>query len=182
MTIRRRFSAFAGLCLFVGAFTLLSACDSVITDDLSGVWIGTASFSADSILADQNLRIQANYSATFTFRITDDEGLVTGTIEAAFDGSRTTTEAGHPSQTLTFDPSSPFVHDFFGTFIDPVLEMDIPDGPYEENLWTFDVSGNGADLDRFLTHNHTIVLADSSEFTFPINSDGFFEMDFQGSN
>ena len=184
MITHRRFPAFAGLCLFLGAFTLLAACDSVNTDDLSGVWVGTASFSADSILADQNLRIQADYTATFTFRITDDEGLISGTVEAAFDGSRTTTEAGQPSQTLTFDSSSPFLNELFGTFIDPVLEMDVEDGPYEENLWTFDVSrnGNGADLNRALTHNHTIALADSTEFTFPIDSDDFFEMEYQSSN
>lgn len=182
MITRRRFPAFAGLCFFLGAFTLLAACDSIPTDDLSGVWIGTASFSADSILADQNLRIQADYSATFTFRITDDDGLITGTVEAAFDGTRTTTEAGQPSQTLTFDPNTPFTDEFFGTYIKPVLEMDVEGDRYEENLWTFDVSGSGADLDRFLTHNHTIVLADSSEFTFPIDSDDFFEMDYESSN
>lgn len=182
MFTRRRFPAFAGLCLFLGAFTLLAACDSVITDDLSGVWIGTASFSADTILADQNLRIQADYSATFTFRITDDHGLITGTVEAAFDGRRTSTEAGHTPQTVTFDPNSPFINDLFGTFIDPVLEMDVEDELYEENLWTFDIRGNGGDLNRPLTHHHTIMLADSTEFTFPLVSDDFFEMSYEGGN
>jgi len=181
MITRRRFPALAGFCFLFGALTL-AACDSVNTDDLSGIWIGTASFAADSILADQNLRIQADYEATFTFRITDDQGLITGTVEAAFDGQRVTTEAGQPSQTLTFDPNSPFINDVFGTYIDPVLEMDVPDGPYEANLWTFDVRGNSADLDRFLTHNHTITLADSTNFTFTFDSVGFFEMNYEGSN
>ena len=182
MLTRRRFPAFAGLCLFLGAFTLLAACDSVVTDDLSGVWVGTASFSADTILADQNLRFQADYTATFTFRITDDQRLISGTVEAAFDGTRTTTEAGQSSQTITFDPNSPFINDLFGTFIDPVLEMDVADDLYEENLWTFDIRGSSADLNRPLTHNHTIVLSDSTEFTFPLDSVDYFEMDYQGSN
>ena len=182
MITRRRFPAFAGLCFFLGAFTLLAACDSIPTDDLSGVWIGTASFTADSILADQNLRIDADYQATFTFRITDDKGLITGTLEAAFDGRRTTTEAGHAPETITFDPNSPFINDLFGTFIDPVLEMDVEGELYEENLWTFDVGGNGADLNRFLTHNHTIMLSDSTEFTFSLDSVDFFEMSYEGGN
>jgi len=182
MFTRRRFPAFAGLCLVLGAFTLLAACDSVNTDDLSGVWVGTASFSTDSILADQNLRFHADYTATFTFRITDDGGLITGTVEAAFDGTRTTEEAGQPSQRITFDPNSPFINDLFGTFIDPVLEMDVEDELYEENLWTFDIRGNGGDLNRPLTHHHTIMLADSTEFTFPLVSDDFFEMSYEGGN
>lgn len=182
MFSRRLSPAFVGLCLFLGAFSLLAACDSVNTDNLSGVWVGTATFTADSILADQNLRIQADYTASFTFRITDDGGLITGTLDAAFNGTRTTTEAGQPSQTLTFDPTTPFTDEFFGTYIKPVLEMDVAGERYEENLWTFDISGSGADLDRFLTHNHTIVLADSSEFTFSIDSDDFFEMDYESSN
>jgi len=161
---------------------VLAACDSVPTDDLTGVWIGTASFTADSILADQNLSFAADFTATFTFRIIDDDGLVTGTLGAVSDGSLTTTEAGQPSQTLTFDPASPINHEVFGTYVKPDLEMDVPDGPYEENLWTFEVSGSGADLNRPLSLNHTVVLADdSSSFTFPIESDDFFDMDYEGS-
>ena len=91
-------------------------------------------------MADQNLRIQADYTASFTFRITDDGGLITGTLDAAFNGTRTTTEAGQPSQTLTFDPTTPFTDEFFGTYIKPVLEMDVAGDRYEENLWTFDIS------------------------------------------
>ncbi len=181
MFYRRRTSTFAGLGLFLGAITLLAACDSVPTDDVTGVWIGTASFTADSILAEQNLRFVADFTATFTFRILDDDGLVTGTLGAAFDGSLTTTVAGQPSETLTFDPASPINHEVFGTYVKPDLEMDVPDGPYEENLWTFEVSGSGADLNRPLSLNHIVVLADSS-FTFPIESDDFFELEYEGSN
>jgi hypothetical protein len=180
MFSRLQSSAFLGLFLFIGVIMLLAACDSVPTDNLTGVWIGEASFTADSILADQNLRFVADFTATFTFRITDDDGLVTGTVEAAFDGSLTTTEAGQAPQSLTFDPASPINHEVFGTYVKPVLEMDVPDGPYEENLWTFDVSGSGADLNRPLSLNLTVVLADSS-FTFPVESDDFFELEYDGS-
>ena len=60
--------------------------------------------------------------------------------------------------------------------------MDVADELYEENLWTFDIRGNGGDLNRHLTHQHTIVLADSTEFTFPLVSDDFFEMSYEGGN
>ncbi len=182
MITRRLIPAFAGLGVFLGALVFFSGCDAVNSNDLSGVWTGTATFTSDSILADQNLHFKADYEATFTFRITDDGGLITGTVEGAFDGIRTTTEAGHDPRRITFDPSTPFSDELFGTFIKPVLEMDVPDGPYEDDLWTFNVAGNGAKLNRFLTHQHTVTLADSTDFTFDINSDAFFEMRYEGGS
>ena len=172
MPTRRLLLLFAGACAL---FT--SACDFAgNTTGATGSWVGVAEFQVDTILAAYNVRIVADYQTTFSFDLTDDQGLITGQISAASAGSRTVTEAGYAPETITFDELPAQVNQVFGTYIDPELEVDVPDGPYEANLWTFDVTGRRARLNRFVTHNHQIALADGSSFTFTMRSKDEFDM------
>lgn len=155
---------------------VLAACDIAGDDGTTGRWVGTAEFTADTILAAHNVRIIADYETEFTFRLTDDDGLVTGQLTARTSGYRVVREAGQPSDTLWFDASAPVVHEVFGTFLDPTLEVDVPDGPYEDDLWTFEVSGRSAQTDRFLVHIHEIAPTNSSSFEHSITSEEIFEM------
>lgn len=163
-------------CLLLAACASLTACDFAAGDGVSGRWSGQAEFVADTILAEHNVRIRAEYETTFTFRLVDDEGLITGQVEARTAGYRIVQEAGQPADTLRFDGEGPLVNEVFGTFIDPTLEMDVPEGPYEANLWTFEVTGRRADLDKFILHVHTIPLSDGTTFEFPLESDDRFDM------
>lgn len=171
--MRPRLLAFA---LLVSTGAVLSACDFADSDGVSGRWVGTADFVVDSILADHNVRITADYQTEFTFSLTDDEGLITGQLTARTTGFRIVREAGHPADTLYYDDQSPVVNDVFGTYLDPTLEVDVPNGPYEEGLWTFDVTGRRARIDRNLVHTHQIPLANDDPFEFDITSAEPFEM------
>jgi hypothetical protein len=162
--------------LVLAAATALAACDFAGGDGVSGRWSGAAEFEADTLLPEYNLRIQAEYETTFTFRLTDDEGLVTGQVEARTTGYRIVHEAGRPADTLRFDDTAPVVNDVFGTFVDPTLEVDVPDGPYEDDLWTFEVTGRSAALDNALLHIHTILLSDGGTFEYELSSKEAFEM------
>jgi hypothetical protein len=170
----RRFLPLLALLVSTGA--VLSACDFAGTDGATGRWVGTAEFEADTILADHNARIVAAYETEFTFRLTDDEGLVTGQLTVLTTGYRIVHEAGQPADTLHFDDEAPVVHDVFGTYVDPTLEVDVPGGPYEEDLWTFEVSGRRAVTDRSLVHIHQIPLANGAPFEFNLESGEVFEM------
>lgn len=172
MITRRLSLAFiASVCLLVGA------CDLTNTDGVTGQWVGTATFTADTIMANENVRFIADYTTAFQFDIIDDDGLISGLVRATFSGSRIVQEAGYAPDTLYYDDVPVFSNALFGTYVGDVLEMDVPNGPYEENLWTFDVRGRNADLDRELIHQHEIPLqTDSSSFTFDLKSDDLFEM------
>ncbi|MDX1438892.1 MAG: hypothetical protein R3284_03215 [Rubricoccaceae bacterium] len=176
MHLRRLKALSIGFSFVLGTFALLAGCDSVTADGVTGTWIGTAEFQVDSILAEHNMRIMAEYETEFTFTIVDDGGLITGTVVADFSGMRIAQEAGQPADTLHFGDGVEFTNDLFGTYIDPELEMDVPDGPYEANLWTFEIIGGRGELNEFLTHTHTITRADSTEFTIELKSDEFFEI------
>lgn len=166
-----------GLALLVGTGAVLSACDFGGADGVSGRWVGTAAFEADTILAAHNAHVVADYETEFTFVLTDDEGLITGLLTAHTTGLLIVREAGQPADTLRFDDATPVVHDVFGTYLDPVLEVDVPGGPYEEGLWTFDVSGRRARSDNFLVHLHQIPLRSTGDsFEFSIRSAELFEM------
>lgn len=172
MTTRRLSPAFiASVCFLVGA------CDFAGSTGVAGRWVGTASFTADTIMADHNVRFIADYTTEFAFDIEDDEGLISGTVRATLSGYRVVMEAGHPADTLYYDDLPVIENDLFGTYIDRTLEMDVPGGPYEDNLWTFDVSGRSADLNRRVIHQHEVpLITDSTSFTFDLNSDDLFEM------
>lgn len=165
------------LAFIASACVLVGACDSLGSDGLTGQWVGTSTFTADTIMADQNVRFTANYSTVFKFDVVDDDGLISGQVRATFSGYRVIEEAGYPADTLFYDDFPTITNDLFGTYLGDVLEMDVPGGPYEEDLWTFDVRGRSAELNRALIHQHTISLVtDSTSFVYEQRSDDFFEM------
>ncbi len=173
----RRLLTAAGTGALAVLLLALAACDFAGEDGLSGRWSGTAVFQVDTILADQNVRFTADYETVFTFNLTDDEGLITGTVEAKTTGRRIVREAGFPPDTVFYASTTPLFHEIYGTYLDPVLEVDVPDGPYEENLWTFEVSGRRAKLGRHIIHNHEVLYhAQEGSFSFAIESDEPFEM------
>lgn len=179
MLVRRLKTLGLGFSFVLGSFALLAGCDTVSENGVTGVWTGTATFEADSIIAEQNLRIFADYTADFVFTVTDDDGLISGSVTADFSGMRITQEAGFAPDTSDFAGGIEFDNDLFGTFIDPELEMDVPDGPYEANLWTFNVVGSRADLNEYLTNTIAVTMSDSTEYTFEINSNDMFEIELQ---
>jgi|GEM_PF-2986395 len=137
------------LAVVLGGVLALAACDSAPEGDserVAGVWEGTIDFRADTVLADANYRIEADYDVAVRFDLVHDDGLTWGTVSAAFDGYLIAREAGMPADTFRFDPSVPMVDAAFGTFIRPELEIDVPWGPYDEDLWTFDKVASRLDL------------------------------------
>ncbi|HLA64603.1 MAG TPA: hypothetical protein VK610_09270 [Rhodothermales bacterium] len=158
----------------------LAACDSGAgASTITGVWEGTATFQADTLLPDYNARVIADYEMAFRFELMEDDGLVTGRILATGTGQRIVREAGpgFPTDTARFTGATTIVDTLFGTFVAPTLEVDVPEGTYEEDLWTFSVTGNHAKIARYLISTNHITLSNGEEFDLDLNSDGFFEMD-----
>ncbi len=165
------------LCACAVYAVTLAACDTNgAAGPVAGVWEGTARFEIDTLLAEHNARVEAAYEMVFRFELDEDEGLVTGTVTATPSGYRSVREAGHPATTVNFDGSPPLVNDVFGTYLDPVLEVDVPNGPYEEDLWTFDVGGSRAATDWVLVSVNEIGLADSTTFELALRTAETFEM------
>ena len=179
---------------------ILAACDSGSADTagVSGRWVGKATFETDTTLDlsgdEANARITAQYETEFTFEITDDGNLLTGSLSARTLGTRTSRinafMGGEPVilvDTLVYGDSTGTTNSFIGTYIEPTLEIDIPNGPYEANLWTFNVDGDEAELNKFIVHTHTVVYPDTDdlddepeEFSFSLRSDGNFSMERVG--
>ena len=165
------------LAVVLGGVLALAACDSAPEGDserVSGVWEGTLAFRADTVLADENYRIQADYDVDVRFDLVHDDGLAWGVVSAAFDGYLIAREAGMPADTFRFDPSTPMVDAAFGTFVRPELEIDVPWGPYDEDLWTFDKVGSRLDLENTVYNLWTFPLrnvADPGEFEFQLAMD-----------
>ncbi|OZC03683.1 hypothetical protein, partial [Rubricoccus marinus] len=137
-----------------------------------------ASFSADTILVDQNARIKADYEFQFSFDLTQDDGLVVGRIRAMREGDTVYREAGFTADTTRYQ-SGVITNDDIagGTFVEPVLELDVEDGPYSDNLWTFEVIGSRADSENYILHERTFVRrATGEEFTLTLRSDKPFTM------
>lgn len=173
----RRLLTAAGTGVLAVLLLALAACDFAGGGDLSGRWSGTAVFQADTLLSDQNVRFTADYETVFTFNLTEDGGLITGTVEAKTTGRRIVHEAGFPPDTVFYAATTPLFHEVYGTYLDPVLEVDVPQGPYEENLWTFDVSGRRAELGRHIVHNHEVLYhVQEGSFSVSLQSDEEFEM------
>ena len=125
--------AFA-LVAFAATF-LLVGCDLGGSNDaVSGYWEGTSNFKADTVLADQNVRIKADYTMTFAFDLTLDDGLVVGDIKARREGQLIFREAGFEADTLRFNDQFVIAdHEVRGTFIEPELEVDPVD---PEVVWS----------------------------------------------
>lgn len=151
--------------VLAGVFAL-AACDAAPEGDserVSGVWETTIPFRADTVLADENYRIQADYDVDVRFDLVHDDGLTWGTVTAAFDGYLIAREAGMPADTFRFNPATPMVDAAFGTFIRPELEIDVPWGPYDEDLWTFEKVASRLDLTNTVYNLWRFPLRNTSE-------------------
>lgn len=172
----------SALALLLAATLGLAACDAInSSDDITGVWTGSSSFEADTVIAESNLRVFADYGIDFQFALNQDDGLVDGSVTASWNGFLIFKEAGQPADTINFSATHQNItHEAFGTFIDPVLEVDVPDGPYEENLWTFEVSGRRAESESFINTLFDLPLSDGSVYAFDILSEKSFDMRHSG--
>lgn len=158
----------------VGLLTL-SACDSGAgSDDITGTWSTTIDFSADTLLADQNFRIVADYTTTYTFELLNEDGLIYGRITSSVDGTVTGREAGGDPVVITLTPELSTSDYLFGTYDDPTLELDVPWGSYQQNLWTFEKIGGRAELEGRVIHVwefESFYTEDPGTFTFAIDGD-----------
>lgn len=164
----------------------LAACDSTTTigdvqvDDterVSGVWEGTAQFLVDTVLVDENYRLKGTYDVNLRFDVLHDDGLAWGTVTANLDGFMIARESGLLADTFRFDASQQIVDEAYGTFLRPELELDVPWGPYEEDLWTFDKTAGRMDLQGVIQHTWRFVRTnvaepDTFEFVLPMSTAG----------
>lgn len=144
------------------------------TDRVSGVWEATVPFSVDTVLAEHNYRIKADYDVHVRFDVLHDDGLAWGTVTAAFDGTLIAREAGTLADTFRLDPAqTEIVTDAYGTYIRPTLELDVPFGPYTEDLWTFEKVASRLDLQNRIVHTwrfvqRNVAEADTFEYELPM--------------
>ena len=177
-------SARVPLAVALGAFLVLAACDSAMTvggvqldddDRVTGVWEGTSEFRLDTVLAAHNYRLKAEYDVHFRFDVLHDDGLAWGTVTASLDGYLIAREAGTLADTFRFDPSQTIVSDAFGTYIRPELELDVPWGPYTEDLWTFDKVAGRLDLQGGIVHvwrfaERNVAEPDTFDYELPMHT------------
>ena len=161
------------LALALVGLVSLSACDSgADSDDITGTWSTTLNYQVDSLLADQNYRVVADYTATYTFELLNEDGLIYGRVTSSLDGTMTGREAGREPVVYTFSPEASVANYVFGTYDDPVLELDVPWGPYENDLWTFEKIGGRAELDGNVVHQWTFdtrYTTEPGDFTFVLD-------------
>jgi hypothetical protein len=163
------------LALSLVGLIALSACDSGSgSDDITGTWSTTINYSADTLLADQNYRIVADYSTTYTFELLNEDGLIYGRITSSLDGTMTGREAGREPVVYTLVPETSTTDYLFGTYNDPSLELDVPWGSYAKNLWTFEKVGGRAELMGRVVHEwvfESIYTSEPGEFSFVVQGD-----------
>ena len=162
--------------LALAGLLALSACDSGAgSDDITGSWSTTVGFQADTVLSDQNYRVLADYEATYTFELLNDDGLIYGRLTSSLAGTMTGREAGREAVLYEFDPQQTVSDYVFGTYDDPTLELDVPWGEYQDNLWTFDKVGGRAELKGSIVHEwefETFHTLSPGPFRFTIDGDG----------
>lgn len=153
----------------------LAACDASgedgDADRVTGVWEATVPFRADTVLADENYRVRADYAVHLRFDVAHDDGLAWGTVTARLDGRVVAREAGTVADTFYLDPDEPIVSQFYGTYSRPTLELDVPFGPYDEDLWTFEKVASRLDLQTDIVHSWRFTTrhtASPGEFTFEL--------------
>lgn len=158
----------------VGLLTL-SACDSgSSSDDITGTWSTTINYTADTLLAEQNYRIVADYTTTYTFELLNEDGLIYGRITSALDGTMMGQEAGREPVVYTLTPENSRTDYLFGTYNDPALELDVPWGTYENDLWTFEKIGGRAVLEGRVVHEwgfESLYTAEPGDFSFVVEGD-----------
>ncbi|MEO0557426.1 MAG: hypothetical protein AAF170_04500 [Bacteroidota bacterium] len=153
----------------------LSACDSGSgSDDITGTWSTTIDYKADTLIAAQNFRVVADYTTTYTFELLNTDGLIYGRITSSVDGSITGQEAGTDPVVYDLTSAESTTDYLFGTYDDPSLELDVPWGSYQENLWTFEKVGGRAELAGRVVHEWTfesLYTSQPGDFSFIIAGD-----------
>lgn len=172
---------------------LLAACDASggSGDDSTGVWSGTAEFQVDTLLSDQNFRVITDYETRYEFELAQDEnGLILGYLNQYNTGTFTLREPrdigeeqGVRETTVEWDGQLVQSWPVYGTFDDPILELDLPQaetaGVFPKDLWTFTVVGDRARLEATrILHGYTFPVFEDNESEFtvvlsPTNSDEF---------
>ncbi|GAB5537369.1 MAG: hypothetical protein Rubg2KO_36180 [Rubricoccaceae bacterium] len=149
----------------------LSACDSGSgSDAITGTWSTTVDYKADTLLANQNFRIVADYSTTYTFDLLNEDGLIYGRITSSVEGTMTGQEAGGAPIVISMDSTSSATDYLFGTYDDPALELDVLSEAYATNLWTFEKVGGRAELAGQVVHQWAF-LSREGEFSFTVYGD-----------
>lgn len=175
-------SARLPLAVALAGLFALAACDSTVTvdgqeledtDRVTGVWTGTSHFVADTVLVDYNYRLKADYVVDFRFDVLHDDGLAWGIVTATFDGTLIAREAGQLADTLRMDGFQTIVSNAYGTYLRPELELDVPFGPYTEDLWTFDKVAGRMDLQGVIEHKwlfprRNVAQPDTFEYVLPM--------------
>ena len=162
------------LALAIAGLISLSACDTGSgSDDITGTWSTTVNYTADTLLANQNYRVVADYSTTYTFELLNEDGLIYGRITSSVDGTISGQDAGSDPVVITMDPTDSVTDYLFGTYDDPALEFDVLSELYAENLWTFEKVGGRAELQGQVVHtwNFESQYPQPSPFSFTIVGD-----------
>ena len=175
------------------AAVALSACNAGGADEgaTSGVWVGTAQFKVDTLLAGQNFRVITDYETRYEFEISEDaDGLVIGFLNEYNTGTFTLREprdlgAGPTVEevTVTWDGELRESWPVYGTFDRPVLELDLPeaeaDDVFPKDLWTFTVVGDRARLEATrIVHGYEFDVFEDGDAPYtvvlsPTNQDEF---------
>lgn len=170
----------------------LSACDASGPDIgvTSGVWVGTAEFKVDTLMADQNFRVVSDYETRYEFELAEDEdGLVLGFVNIYNTGTlrvREPRDAGGQTiaeRSVEWDDELVESWPVYGTYVRPMLEVDLPEAEsadvFPKDLWTFVVTGDRARLSNTsVVHGYSFEVFEDYDARFtirlrPTNADEF---------
>ncbi|MEM1056471.1 MAG: hypothetical protein AAGI52_13190 [Bacteroidota bacterium] len=177
MRLRSALAALAATLVLVG-------CDLAGSNDaVSGYWEGTSEFVVDTLITGPaNVNVKSEYTMTFSFDLSMDDGLVSGDVVARREGFLILREAvpgGVVSDTFRFNQEVAIPElDLTGTFLEPELEVDpvIEPSPYEADMWTFEVVGSRAETSDFIRNEWTFTNIQGEEYQVPIRSRETFVM------
>ena len=162
----------------------LAACDAAGGPDggaSTGVWSGTAQFEVDSVYADQNFRVITDYETRYEFALEENEdGLVIGFLNQYNTGTFMLREPrdqgdgpGVREVTITWDDELVQSWPVYGTFVRPILELDLPEAEeaqvFPKDLWTFTVVGDRARLDATkILHGYQFPVFENNDSEYTI--------------
>lgn len=146
--------------LLVGAL-VLSACDANGDEgELAGTWVGEHTYKVDTVYAEANLHVIADYTARYEFQTDQNGELVRTTLRKYRTGSiqyREPRPDVYVDTTRAWDDQQQYRFDGVGTFVDPTLGFDFPRAEelevFQAGQWTFDVVADRARLPNTFIQN-----------------------------